>query len=92
MATKYQEMCFIMAIGVLTCLLFLVAVRGKMIGSRIFLAQWDLNTVTVTDYSVEMKISEKGYRHWFEQVFHGPDGDYFKGISPGLSLKKHIID
>lgn len=80
-------MCMVVAIGVLSCLLFLVAIRAKVIGNKIKMAEWDMNIVTVTDYAVEMNIEEAGYRHWFETVFHGADGDHSRGISPGLSLK-----
>ena len=91
MAEKYNQMCLIVAIGVLTCLLFLVAIRSKVLGNKINVIEWDINTVTLPDYSVEMSIDLAGYRHWFNQVFHGPGGDYTKNISPGMSLKRFLI-
>lgn len=84
-------MCLIVALGILSCLLFLIAVRSKVLGNKITLAEWDMNIVTIDDYSVEMLIDRKGYEHWFNHVFHGPSGDYSKNVSPGLSLKKHLI-
>ena len=54
--------------------------------------EWNLNVATIKDYSAELNIDEKGYLDWYENVFHGPGGDYERNISPGLSLKTHIID
>lgn len=87
MSAKYDQMCLVVAIGVLSSMLFLVAIRAKVIGNKITVAEWDLNIVTVTDYAVEMLIDEAAYRHWFETSFHGAEGGYTNGVSPGLSLK-----
>ena len=62
-----------------------------MLGNKINVIEWDINTVTLSDYSVEMPINREGYRHWFNHVFHGPGGDYTKNISPGMSLKSYLI-
>lgn len=91
MSTKYNELCLIVALGILSCLFFLVAIRSIVLGNKITITEWDLNIVTLTDYSVEMPINMKGYQNWFNHVFHGQSGDYSKGISPGMSLKRHII-
>ena len=80
-----------MAIGILTCLLFLIAIRKVVLSDKITMAEWDLNTVVVDDYSVMLHIDENGYRSWLNEVFHGPGGDNEKKISPGLSLKKYMI-
>ena len=87
MSDKYDSLCLIVALGILSCLLFLIAVRKLVLGNKITFAEWDMNIVTCTDYSVELPIEQVGYRHWLEHVFHGPNGDYHKGISPGMSLK-----
>lgn len=81
-----------MAMGILTCLLFLVALRKVTHGNKTTIAEWNLNTVVIDDYSVELEISKEGYQDWFDNIFHGQDGDYEKNISPGLSLKRHIIE
>ena len=91
MSNKYNELCLIVALGILSCLFFLVAIRSIGLGNKITITEWDLNIVTLTDYSVEMPINAKGYQNWFDHVFHGQSGDYSKGISPGMSLKRHII-
>ena len=91
MSSKYNQLCLIVALGTLSCLIFLIAVRSKVLGNKIALTEWDINTVTLTDYSVELPVDLKGYKHWFNHVFHGPGGDYSKNISPGMSLKRHII-
>ena len=80
-----------MALGVLTCLLFLVAVRVKVIGNTITVHEWDLSIVSVNDYSVDLPIDYAGYKDWLNRAYHRPGGDYSKNISPGLSLKRYII-
>ena len=51
-------MCMVMAVGVLTCLLFLIAIRKLVLSDKIQMAQWDLNTVVVDDYTVMFQIDE----------------------------------
>ena len=77
--------------GILTCLLFTIAVRAQALGMRINIVEWDMNIVTANDYSVELPIDKDGYNDWFENKFHGEGGDYSKNVSPGLSLKRHIM-
>lgn len=49
---------------------------------------WDMNTITVGDYSVEYKISEEAY-NWF-LVNHYNIHDERAGISQGESLKNYL--
>ena len=56
MSTKYNQLCLIVALGILSGLLFLIAVRSKVDGNKITVAEWGLNIITLTDYSVEMQI------------------------------------
>lgn len=81
----------VVAIGVLTCLLYLAAVRYQTNSNTIIYAEWDLNIVTISDYSVELDIDKKGYKDWLDRVYHVEGGDYSKKISPGLSLKRYMI-
>ena len=81
-----------MALGILSCLLYLLAIRRTVLHNDIDMVEWDKNTTLIDDYSVELLINEDGYRDWFQNVFHGADGDYDRQISPGLSLKRHIIE
>ena len=85
-------MCLLVACSTLSGLLFLLSIRYKVLGNKITWAEWELNIVTVPDYSVELKISKAGYQVWYDTIFHKEGGDYSKNISPGLSLKCHIID
>jgi hypothetical protein len=89
---KYDQMCLVVSIGSLTCLIFLIGIRYKILGNKIEVAEWDLNIVTVDDYSVELPISKIGYNDWVNNVFRGTDGDYSRNISPGLSLKRYLIN
>ena len=49
---KYNRLCMVVATGILTCLLFLLAIRKVVLSDKIQMAEWDLNTVVVGDYSV----------------------------------------
>jgi hypothetical protein len=49
-----------------------------------------MKTVTASDYTVELKISEPNYRAWFNDVYKGPSGDFQNGVAPAMSFKKHL--
>ena len=85
-------MCLIVALGVLSCFLFFLAIRYRNIGNKIKVVEWDMNIVTVQDYSVELIIDLQGYLNWYEYDFKREGGDYDNNISPGMSLKKYIIN
>ena len=53
--------------------------------------EWDINTTTAADYTVELNIDESSYKKWFENEYKKPGGDYSKDIPPAMSLKIHII-
>ena len=89
---KYNSICLVMALGIQSCFIFLLFVRKMLLSDVIERVEWNLNVATIKDYSAELNIDEKGYLDWYENVFHGPGGDYERNISPGLSLKNHIID
>ena len=72
-------------------MIYLIGLRSKILGNKIEVAEWDLGIVKVDDYTVELPITNEGYTDWFSNVFHAVDGDYMKGVSPGLSLKKYLI-
>lgn len=91
MSAKFQNLALVMALGVLSCLLFLLAIRHIVLGSRIQVAEWDMQIVTVNDYSVELDINKKGYESWLKNIFKKEGRDFSKNISPGLSLKRYLI-
>ena len=49
-------------------------------------------TITAGDYTVEFKIDPDNYRTWYNGEYRKPNGDFENGISPALSLKKHITE
>ena len=51
---KFNKICMVMAIGILSCLLFLVAIRKVVLSEAIKLVEWELHNVLVNDYSVEL--------------------------------------
>ena len=55
----------VVSLGCLSCALFYIALRSKVLGNKITVAEWDMNIVTVDDYSVEFPISYSGYLLWY---------------------------
>jgi hypothetical protein len=49
--------------------------------------QWDLQTITPGDYSVEYEITHPSYNWFLQNVY--PE-DQANGISPGYSLKNFM--
>ena len=39
-----------------------------------------------------MKIDTDGYRHWYNHVYKDSNGDFENGVSPAMSLKRHLIE
>ena len=62
-------MCLATAIGMLTCLVFVIFLRQRFLWNKILIVEWDMNIVTATDYSVEFEIDQKGYQRWLETEF-----------------------
>ena len=51
-----------------------------------------MSTITAGDYTVEFKVDADGYRHWYNNEYRKPGGDYENQIAPALALKEHIIE
>ena len=49
---------------------------------------WDMNTVTAVDYTLELRISSSSYQKWYIETYKAPGGDFYKDISPAISLKE----
>ena len=49
-------------------------------------------TITAGDYTVEFPIGPNHYRHWYNQEYRKPGGDFENGLAPALSLKTHMAD
>ena len=78
--------------GVLVCFLFTISIHMLYQGGKIKLLEWDIATITAGDYTVEFHIHPDGYRFWYNHEYRKAGGDYEKDVSPGLSLKKYIIN
>ena len=46
------------ALGVLLCLVFKAAIFGQLLHNEIDFAEWDMNTLTLDDFTVEMMITD----------------------------------
>ena len=76
--------------GVFICFIFMIQVTNLYKGGKIKQMEWDMATITAGDYTVEWEILEDTYRQWYDNVYMADDGDYSKGIAPGLSMKQHL--
>ena len=38
--------------------------------------EWDMATITAGDYTVELRIDPDDYRHWYNNIFRAPGGDF----------------
>ena len=54
--------------------------------------EWDMSTITAGDYTVEFKINPDNYRTWYNGEYRKPRGDFENGVSPALSLKRHLTE
>ena len=51
-----------------------------------------MSTITAGDYTVEFKINPDNYRTWYNGEYRKPRGDFENGVSPALSLKRHLTE
>lgn len=73
--------------GILTCFLFTILVRWLHLKGKLNQIEWDMNTITAGDYTVEVKIKKSSFKKWFKEDYLKPGGDHSKEIPPSLSLK-----
>ena len=88
---KYLNLCIIVSLAILICFVFMIFIRWIIIQSKIRQLEWDIATITLSDYSVEFPISKESYLNWYENLYKAPDGDSGKQVAPSYSLKKFLI-
>ena len=54
--------------------------------------KWDISTVTAADYTVEFDIPADNYYSWYNDEYKSYYGEFGKGYSPALSLKRYMVD
>jgi hypothetical protein len=86
--TKYKQGTIISCLGIFASLFFMVVIYWLKRASKIKQLEWDVSTVTASDYSVEMEITEEQYTWFLENVYNPTDRH--AGLSPGESLKKYL--
>ena len=87
---KYDQIALISCITIFISLCFLVQIRRLYQGGKIAQLEWDLATITAGDYSVEWEIMESTYRHWYDNIYKVPGGDFEKGIAAAYSMKVYL--
>ena len=73
--------------GILIALLFAVFVHYADQSSNIQLLEFDLETITATDFTIELKISQRFYFDWKDRHF---DSEQFH--TPGMAFKRFLKD
>ena len=71
--------------------MFTVFLRWLYFRGTINQAEWDVTTITVSDYSVELPIKKKAYKKWFNEIYKNSQ-DKADGVAPIMSLKKYLIE
>lgn len=85
---KYRKLCLVTFFGLITCGLFQIFLRWLYFKGKINQFEWNVNTITAADYSVEMPILKGSFQKWKEIYNNGED--FKNGISMGMSLKKYL--
>lgn len=85
---KYNKLSLVACCAIFAAFVFTSFVYYMKRESRMIYLDWDMNTITVGDYSVEYKISNEAY-NWFLVNQYQPH-DERSGISPGESLKNYM--
>jgi hypothetical protein len=79
----------ISCLGIFACLVFLTAIYYLKHISKLNQIDWDVQTITAGDYTVEFLISPNAYTWFLEHIYHAKDKD--AGLSTGESLKAYLV-
>lgn len=52
-----------------SCFVFLILIFYLKRQSKLLNLEWDIQTITAGDYTVEFEIQEKGYKWFLENVY-----------------------
>jgi hypothetical protein len=87
---KKQSALLGVCLGVFGCFTFMAFVAFYLKSNEIHEVEYDVNTVTAGDYTVEMEINKKMWNKFKDsEYFSGRKAD---GISPGQAFEDYLID
>jgi hypothetical protein len=85
---RYEQLSVASGISILIAFLFLIWTRYAFLGSKIWLLDFDVSTITAGDYTVEMKVPMDKYKDWLETVYKQT---YFRrGVSSAKAFSECI--
>lgn len=87
-AQKKKYTSVISSLGLLVCGLFSTCVYFLKRDSKLDQIEWDVETITPSDYTMQYEITQTAFDHFLENVFRR--GDEAQGLSRGTSLKKYM--
>ena len=90
---KYDQMRLIGTTAILISLLYTVMIRYLYQGTKLKVIDWDMATVTASDYAVEIDITKEAYKRWMTEKYECAGGvlETNPDKSPALALKEQII-
>jgi hypothetical protein len=62
-------------------------IYNRQESDKIEFKEWDIATVTASDYTVRMKVKDHFYKNWLEHHYYSPFGDSQWGYPVGYSFK-----
>jgi len=85
MNERFIAITTVVCIGVLMAMLFLAYTHFADGSSRIQALEFDLDTITASDYTIEFKITKEHYKEWLEKKYNKG-----KNEVPAIQLEKHM--
>jgi hypothetical protein len=89
MEQKFNQLSIIASIGVFVASLFLIVLYFMKRNSKMNQLDWDIQTITPGDYTLQYEITDEAY-HWFLNNVYYPQKHEDQGISIALSLKTYM--
>lgn len=93
---KYELLCLTCAIIIFAASFYMLVVSYLQETSKMDKQEYDMNTITASDFTVEMNISKEMYQYYLDNEYEprGKDEIDASGekYSPALYLKKHLAE
>lgn len=88
MQRKYGEVLVIALIYLVIAVIFMIFMNREKQLSKLNAIKYDIQTITASDFSVEMDISDQAYHHFLNYEYD-PKGKH-EYYSQGLYMKKYL--